>query len=551
MNLYNIRQELLRGVSIYDMPLNVVFYARVSTSSDDQLHSLSNQIGFFKDFVKDKKQWNLIGHYVDEGITGTSANKRESFMNMIADGKNGKFDLILTKEVSRFARNTLDSIYFTRELLSHNVGVFFINDNINTIEPDSELRLTIMASMAQDESRKISSRVKFGYQRSIEKGVVLGNNKIWGYKKDDGKLAIVEEEAEMVRTIFNLYSEGNGYRKIGDALYNMGYANSNGNKFGSNTLKYIITNPKYKGYYCGNKNTKIDIFSNKRQEFEEDEWVVWKDEEGDTVPAIVDEVLWDKCNEMLKKKAAKFTDKKGRYSNRYSFSEKIICCQCDLIYWRAIYRYKSGDKELWQCKNYRKGGKKACDSPLIYTSELNKVLGRLRSNLKENPKIKNQINTLLKVVGNMSNDDSVEQTNRVNEQIDLLNRKKEKLLELSLEGIISNKEFKVRNDKLNEEILKQEQILSKYNERKDIFKKRKSNIKLFEKTVDELFDENNDSDEELSSEALKQLIDKIYIEEDKEYKGYGVKINLKVVFKIGAELLTSFIRKYNKVEIVD
>lgn len=210
-------------------------------------------------------------------------------------------------------------------MLSHNVGVFFINDNINTIEPDSELRLTIMASMAQDESRKMSSRVKFGYQRSIEKGVVLGNNKIWGYKKDNGKLAIVEEEAEMkVRTIFNLYSEGNGYRKIGDALYNMGYANSNGNKFGSNTLKYIITNPKYKGYYCGNKNTKIDIFSNKRQEFEEDEWVVVKDEEGDTVPAIVDEVLWDKCNEMLKKKAAKFADKKGRYSNRYSFSEKII-----------------------------------------------------------------------------------------------------------------------------------------------------------------------------------------------------------------------------------
>lgn len=195
MDLYYIRNQLLGGKSIYDMPMRVTFYARVSTDKDEQIHSLQSQVRYYADYIKNNAGWEYVQGYIDEGLSGTKVDKRESFLQMIEDAKLGKFDFIITKEISRFSRNTLDSIRFTQELLKAGVGVLFQSDNINTLYPDSELRLTIMSSIAQDEVRRISERVKFGFGRSIEKGVVLGNSKIWGYKKADGKLTIVEEEA--------------------------------------------------------------------------------------------------------------------------------------------------------------------------------------------------------------------------------------------------------------------------------------------------------------------------------------------------------------------
>ena len=219
MELYRIREEL-KTKSITDIPLRVTFYARVSTDKYEQLNSLENQVSYFKDLIKQNKNWTYVDGYVDEGISGTSTNKRESFLKMIEDGKEKKFDLILTKEVSRFARDTLDSIANTRLLLKYDVGVQFINDGINTLMPDSELRLTIMSSLAQDEVRKLSERVKFGYQRSIKSGRVLGNDDIWGYDKKDGKLTINEEEAKMIRRIFELYTTGKyGLNTVSKIIY--------------------------------------------------------------------------------------------------------------------------------------------------------------------------------------------------------------------------------------------------------------------------------------------------------------------------------------------
>ena len=193
MDLYSIRRELNSGKSIYDIPMRVTYYARVSTEKDEQLHSLSAQIKYYSDMIKQNSNWKFVEGYIDEGLSATSVKKRESFLTMIEDAKSGKFDFVITKEISRFSRNTVDSIQYTQQLLTCGVGVLFQSDNINTLLPDSELRLTIMSSIAQDEVRKISERVRFGFRRAIEKGSVLGNNKIWGYKKDNGKLVIVEE----------------------------------------------------------------------------------------------------------------------------------------------------------------------------------------------------------------------------------------------------------------------------------------------------------------------------------------------------------------------
>ena len=214
-----------------------------------------------------------------------------------------KFDLIIAKEVSRFARNTLDSLFYTRELLKYGVGVFFQNDNINTLFPDSELRLTIMSSIAQEESRKISDRVKWGHKRAVDKGRVLGNSKIWGYDKQDGKLIINEREAEIVKKIFNLYCEGYGIRTISKILTQKGYKNHNGNPFNFTSIKNILTNPKYKGYYVGNKSTTIDYITRKREWFNSNKWIIYKDEEN--VPAIVSEEIWNKANTILKERSEK------------------------------------------------------------------------------------------------------------------------------------------------------------------------------------------------------------------------------------------------------
>ena len=203
MNLYTIRNILNQGKRLVDLQLKVTFYARVSTDADAQLNSLENQVMYFENYIKKQANWTYVDGYVDEGISGTSVNKRENFLKMINDAKDGMFNLILTKEISRFSRNTVDSIQYTQELLSYGVGIYFLNDNINTFDMDSELRLTIMSSIAQDEIRKLSERVRFGYKRSIEKGVVPGNDSIIGYKKNKGKLEIVPEEAEIIKTIFN------------------------------------------------------------------------------------------------------------------------------------------------------------------------------------------------------------------------------------------------------------------------------------------------------------------------------------------------------------
>ncbi len=261
MDIHTIRMEL-RTKSIYDLPLRVTYYARVSSESDEQLNSLGNQVSYYEDLIRRNLPWTFVPGYIDEGLSGISTKKRENFNRMIEDAAEGQFDLVITKEISRFARNTLDSIRYTRQLLSYGVGVFFQNDNINTFDEDAELRLSIMSSIAQDELRKLSSRVKFGHQQAIKSSVVLGNSRIFGYTKADGKLVIDETEAPMVRELFELYATGEySMKQLETLFWDKGYRNHNGKKIAHTTMSNIISNPKYKGYYVGNKVKVVDMFT--------------------------------------------------------------------------------------------------------------------------------------------------------------------------------------------------------------------------------------------------------------------------------------------------
>ena len=193
-------------------------YARVSSDKDDQLNSLENQKSYFANYIKGRVEWEFVGVYWDEGISGTQTTKRTGFNNMIADAMNNKIDLIITKEVTRFARNTVDTLWHARELKERGIGIIFILDNIDTRDADSEYRLTIMASNAQEESRKTSERVKWGQRRQMEKGVVFGRD-LLGYTVKNGILHINPEEVPVVKAIFHKYTnEGKGTHVIAREL---------------------------------------------------------------------------------------------------------------------------------------------------------------------------------------------------------------------------------------------------------------------------------------------------------------------------------------------
>ena len=375
MDIHDIRQQL-RTKSLYDIPLRVTYYARVSSESDEQLNSLGNQIQYYEDFIRRNAAWTFVPGYIDEGLSGISTKRRENFNRMIDDAADDTFDLIITKEISRFARNTLDSIQFTRQLLGCGVGVFFQNDNINTFDEDSELRLSIMSSIAQDELRKLSSRVKFGHQQAIKNNVVLGNSRIFGYRKENRRLVIDEEQAPMVRELFELYASDQYSMKQIEALFwEKGYRNLNGKKIAHTTMSNMISNPKYKGYYVGNKVKVVDMFTKKQKFLPPEEWVMFKDETGEIVPAIVSEELWDQANAILRRRSDDVKNRQGVCNHANLLTGKLYCTCCGTAYYRRESQDRQGNKNSkWVCSGKIKNGADSCASFPIYEDEIKPLL---------------------------------------------------------------------------------------------------------------------------------------------------------------------------------
>ena len=231
------------------MARKAAIYARVSTEHEAQISALENQVQYYDELLQRHPDWELVDRYIDEGITGTSIHKRESFMRMLQDAKEKKFDLIITREVSRFARNTVDTLQQTRILKSYGVEVWFTEDNIWTMnDEDGELRLSIMATLAQNESKKISQRVKAGQMISFKNGVLYGNGNILGYDRVGDKLVVNKEQAETVKRIFELYLSGNGVRKIQDIMEQEGRKTATGlTRWQSGYINRMLRNP----FYCG------------------------------------------------------------------------------------------------------------------------------------------------------------------------------------------------------------------------------------------------------------------------------------------------------------
>lgn len=457
MDIYDIINRMrTERKQIEDFNLRVTYYARVSTTRDEQTMSIENQESHFREMISRNKNWQYVEGYADR-IRGENAENRVQFQRMIQDAFDGKFDLILTKEVSRFARNTIDSLTYTRDLLKHGVGVFFMTDNICTIEPDSELRLTIMSSIAQDEVRKLSERVKFGHRKAIENGHVIGNSRIFGYDKDHSKLVINEKEAEMVKLIYETYATGNyGLRDIEKLLWDKGYRSRAGKLIHHNTIGGIIQNPKYKGWYCGNK-VKITDYRTKQQKFlPPEEWVMFKDETGEIVPAIVSEELWDKANKIFAERSMKVkaTDRSAKKTS--PLSGKIICGEHNAPFWRTSYSkelHRDAPIYEWICREKKKGRAADCPTVAIYEKELYKILSDVFIDLAEN--IDGYIEQFISMYENEDTDKTADLAiDGLQKEIAALEAKKDKLLDLYTEDAITKTEFKLRNNKLSIEITK-------------------------------------------------------------------------------------------------
>ena len=514
MDIHFVRAQL-RTKSIYDIPLRVTYYARVSSESDEQLNSLGNQITYYEDLIKRNRNWIFVPGYIDEGLSGISTKKRENFNRMIEDARDDKFDLVITKEISRFARNTLDSIQYTRQLLNNGVGVFFQNDNINTLDEDSELRLSIMSSIAQDELRKLSSRVKFGHQQAIKDSVVLGNSRIFGYVKDAGRLVIDEGQAPMVRKLFELYaSDEYSMKQIENLFWEKGYCNHNGKKIAHTTMSNMIANPKYKGYYVGNKVKVIDMFTKKQKFLPPEEWVMFKDETGEIVPAIVSEELWDKANEILKRRSDDVKSRQGICNHANLLTGKLYCTCCGAAYYRRESKDKQGNRNSrWVCSGKIKNGTDSCPSFPIYEEEIKPLLLDVARDTK--------VSTEALIEEYTERFQSLDAGNQISKLIEeqkqrkeLSLKKKSKLLEFNVTGAISDTDFIAMNKQCAEEIADAEAQIRELEQQlysKDEFRRQIETMKSVMRNMEQAA-----ATGAITLEFVNEYIDKIFVTPESE-----------------------------------
>lgn len=451
MNYDEILKSIMLGEKIYNLPLRVCYYCRVSTDSDVQLNSLDNQLEYYENYIKSKPKWIFSGGYIEEGKTGVRVDIRPSFKKMIHDAKHNKFDLIITKEVSRFARDLEDSIHYIRELKDSGVGVFFENQNLNTFDSNSELILNIMFNLAQDESRKLSSRVKFGHRQAIENGHVLGSSNITGYKKDNCKLVIVENEAKFIKTLFELYSSGKyGFQKLSKKLSELGYLNKKGKLYDKDSLKRMIENPKYKGYYRAKTYEILDYRTKRRKKNSLDEQVLYKCKDG-SIPAIISEELWDQANKILKSRTKGY-ENNNYWSGglKYAFSSKIYCKEHNTNFQRS-HGSKNKNRPTWSCSMYLQHRLAACESPIIAEIDLYNIISSIMNNII--PQKKNIVDNMLKLYENIDGtNDYDKELELLNTNIKIIEEKKSMTLDLVFNGDISKESLKMQFEKYDQEI---------------------------------------------------------------------------------------------------
>ncbi len=362
--------------------LKVAAYCRVSTDQEEQESSYEAQIGYYTEKINSNSEWQMAGIFADEGITGTQTKKRPEFLKMIRLCRQGKIDMILTKSLSRFARNTVDSLKYIRDLKALGIAVIFEKENINTLETDTEMMLTIMSCFAQAESESISKNVSWGIRQSFKNGnVPMQYARLLGYRKgDDDKPEIVPEEAEIVKEIYRLYLEGMSLNMIVDRLNEKGLKTKGSNApYRKEVIQRILTNEKYTGDALLQKTYVTDCITKKtrKNNGELPMYLVKNHHEP-----IISHEDFNRVQEEMARRSAKrvIADKltkgeQGKYSAKYALSELLICGECGSHYRRVTWTAKGYKEIKWRCINRIQYGKKKChDSPTVDEQALHRAI---------------------------------------------------------------------------------------------------------------------------------------------------------------------------------
>ena len=443
--------------------IRVAPYCRVSTDSDDQLESYKTQVAYYNELVNSNPEWEMVGIYADEAITGTQTKNREDFKRMISDCMSGKIDMVITKAISRFARNTVDTLTYVRQLKDKGIAVYFEEQNINTLTTEGEFLLTILSSVAQQEVENISANVKFGHRARMKAGKNVGFRKCLGYEYDTKTqvFTINEKEAEIVRYVFQQYNKGIGSRTIARELTEKGYKPLRAEKWSWNSVIAIIKNVKYKGDLEMGKTYVTDPISKKRLNNlgEKDSYYV----ENNHIPIIsaedfqkAQDILGRRC-ESIKHKGKRW----DKYSRQYAFSSMLYCGFCGSVYSRRnLYSGTDYEKRVWSCADAVKKGKKSCPDSIskIDEGELEQAfVEAFRLMCSDNKDIITEF--LQRIETSLNESSYTKELAKVEKKVSTLKTRLDRLVELLLDNSIEKSEYDLkRKDLLDEmDVAEQEQ----------------------------------------------------------------------------------------------
>lgn len=447
------RIDRSRGVVI-DGPIRVAAYARVSTDMEDQRNSYQSQLQYYTEKMKSNPKWIPTKVYADEGISGTQDYKRNDFMQMIEDALKGKFDLLLTKSISRFARNTVDTLNYVRKLKEKNVAVYFEEENINTLDMQGELLLTILSSVAQQESETISSHVKLGLAMKMKRGELVGFHGCYGYNYDKltKTITVNDEEKRVIQFIFEKFIQGYGTSMIARELNEMGIPTKRGNTIWyENTVRKILKNEKYKGDLLQGKTYTADPITHRRLENmgEEQKYLVKNNHE-----VIIDEETWNRVQEIFEEGSIKNRGERniGPFKRFYAFSGITFCAFCGRPATRKDWSSTLKDKKAWCCTTVVKQGRKDCNYGKSIPEEMLEKCFLDAFNVLCADKATIIRNFIEKTEPILKESNATTEIEKMNIKEHDLKEKLKKLLDLKLENSITEEAFKEKNYELERKI---------------------------------------------------------------------------------------------------
>lgn len=451
-----------RSVRQQTKALRVAAYCRVSTLQEQQETSYEAQVNYYTEKIKSNLNWKLAGIYADDGKSATSTRKRSNFQAMIDDCLAGKIDMVITKSISRFARNTVDSLMNIRKLKEKNIAVFFEKEGINTLEGSGELLITILSSQAQEESRNISENCHWGIVRKFENGkVIVNHSKFLGYTKDkEGNLVIVPEEAELVRRIFRLFLEGNSSYGIKRMLEADGILTVTGNtEWHATVIDKMLSNEKYMGDALMQKTYTVDFLTKKKVL---NKGIVPKYYIEDNHEAIIPKELFNRVQEEKTRRTAiyrpaarkKDAPVKGKYSAKYILSDIMVCTECGQPYRRQVWTKYGIKKAVWRCDNRLKHGSKRCKySPTLKEDSLHEaIMTAINSVVEDQGEFVQAFReNVIRIIGNYS---AQAEPTQYDEQIEQLQQEMMRLIEDSAKSECADdafdKEYRIIADKIKE-----------------------------------------------------------------------------------------------------